>query len=598
VNFKRKTATNPVNSWIYFDWNADSDFEDAGEKYKLASGSLASQFSISLKVPDKSIVYDYNSPRIIRMRIQMNYNHDSTRICGPNTAGETKDYLLLVSEDLQKPIVSLIGADTIYLNNKQTYIEQGAIAIDNIEGDISSGIISSGNFKPNTPGTYYIDYTSCDCSGNCETERRTIIVEKYLEPITILINNNQNTCIEAARNNADYVDPGAIAYQLNPPVNHNNLIQLEGKVNTRRVGDYTLKYSVYTGNQSAYAIRKVCVRDRTPPILYAPQERDTNVQIGNLWADPVYAEDAYNWNCVIQREWGNNKALNTLVKGIYYVKYTAIDSSGNVSEPLVVYYRVDDFIPPQIQLNTPDVIEHDVGSPYFPVDVSATDNFYKEHEIAVLMISTNVEPYKLGTYQEVYEAIDGSGNRTLKTRTVKIVDKTAPRIWAETIHGCVGEEIWPMWGIQISDNYYSPELLKDYVEIVFQDVNIWEEGIYQIVYKVTDPSGNVSDLMVRYVEFRYFPNCRNSTVSLDEMAKIENPIVYPNPGTGIYNLKLPHNIESAKIKLYNTTGSLMYKSDVSQNEDKLNFEDLTAGVYMRECILNGTIYRRNVINTP
>lgn len=79
--------------------------------------------------------------------------------------------------DANAPVITLSGASTITLTVGATYTEFGAKATDDIDGDISNKIITSGTVNTATAGTYTITYTVSDSSGNTATATRTIIVK-------------------------------------------------------------------------------------------------------------------------------------------------------------------------------------------------------------------------------------------------------------------------------------------------------------------------------------------------------------------------------------------------------------------------------------
>jgi hypothetical protein len=205
----------------------------------------------------------------------------------------------------------------------------------------------------------------------------------------------------------------------------------------------------------------------------------------------------------------------------------------------------------------------------------------------------------LGTYTEVFEAVDGSGNVAQKTRTVNVVDTKAPRIWGEVIHGCVGEDIWPMWGISTTDNYYSPAQLKPLVEIVNQNVNKWEEGLYTITYRVTDPSNNTSDEFTRLVQYTYWPKCNNSTVGVDDVKSIEESVsVYPNPSNGLVTIDLNGSLaQNANVEVYNAMGQLILVKEFTVATGKFNIDlsSNASGVYTIKLIADGQVVTKRVV---
>ena len=61
-----------------------------------------------------------------------------------------------------------------------------------------------------------------------------------------------------------------------------------------------------------------------------------------------------------------------------------------------------------------------------------------------------------------------------------------------------------------------------------------------------------------------------------------SPLVYPNPGKGLFNLKLPAKEAGAaptEILLYDQVGKLIYRKEVTTKTSTLNLEHLQAGIY-------------------
>lgn len=82
------------------------------------------------------------------------------------------------SVDIRFPVISLIGSSSISIERGTTYSDAGATASDNIDGDITSSITSSGLVDTSTPGTYTITYSVSDAAGNSTSLSRTIIVNE------------------------------------------------------------------------------------------------------------------------------------------------------------------------------------------------------------------------------------------------------------------------------------------------------------------------------------------------------------------------------------------------------------------------------------
>jgi hypothetical protein len=79
-------------------------------------------------------------------------------------------------DDTSSPSVSLNGGSVVTLDLHQAYTEQGATANDSKDGDISSGIGTSGTVDVNNAGVYTITYSVNDKAGNAGEAKRTVIV--------------------------------------------------------------------------------------------------------------------------------------------------------------------------------------------------------------------------------------------------------------------------------------------------------------------------------------------------------------------------------------------------------------------------------------
>ncbi|WP_298340617.1 M14 family zinc carboxypeptidase, partial [uncultured Algibacter sp.] len=72
--------------------------------------------------------------------------------------------------DTTAPVITLNGNATIDLNVGDTYTEQGATATDDLDGDITAGIVIGGVVDTNIGGTYLITYDVSDAAGNAATQ--------------------------------------------------------------------------------------------------------------------------------------------------------------------------------------------------------------------------------------------------------------------------------------------------------------------------------------------------------------------------------------------------------------------------------------------
>jgi len=99
---------------------------------------------------------------------------------------------VIVSLDLP-PTITLTGSSTITLLVGDTYIEDGCVATDEIDGDLTSSIITTGTVDTSTVGTYTLVYSITDSASNIVSTTRTVIVNSSLDttpPVITLIGSS------------------------------------------------------------------------------------------------------------------------------------------------------------------------------------------------------------------------------------------------------------------------------------------------------------------------------------------------------------------------------------------------------------------------
>ncbi|WP_202710511.1 immunoglobulin-like domain-containing protein, partial [Sporosalibacterium faouarense] len=124
-----------------------------------------------------------------------------------DTTGAWSDLLLETTLDVTSPHISLIGDEAIVLEVGTSYTDEGAIAIDNVDGDITESITTTGIVDTEILGEYKTVYLVSDSSDNEATVTRAIYVEDTTKPIITLTGNNN---IELNIGDT-YTEAGAIA---------------------------------------------------------------------------------------------------------------------------------------------------------------------------------------------------------------------------------------------------------------------------------------------------------------------------------------------------------------------------------------------------
>jgi len=85
--------------------------------------------------------------------------------------------------DTTAPVITLNGEAIVTVIENTTYVDAGATAIDNIDGDLTSSIVTTGEVNTSVIGSYTITYTVSDSAGNTATATRQVTVEGNGNPV-------------------------------------------------------------------------------------------------------------------------------------------------------------------------------------------------------------------------------------------------------------------------------------------------------------------------------------------------------------------------------------------------------------------------------
>jgi|GEM_PF-555241 len=237
---------------------------------------------------------------------------------------------VIVSLDLP-PTITLTGSSTITLLVGDTYIEDGCVATDVVDGDLTSSIITTGRVDTSTEGTYTLVYSVTDSASNIVSTTRTVIVDPVCTSASIeLISGSNNQTITLG----DSI--GSINYQLTTdcPANangnalnssaqglpngviysfsgQNNTIIISGTPTTVGTFNYSLNYyneqTIESSTVSASVSGQIVV-----------QESTTSTSTTNTSTASIYFEN--NICKCPQATVGDTEVING-------VTYTAVDNS-------------------------------------------------------------------------------------------------------------------------------------------------------------------------------------------------------------------------------------------------------------------------------
>jgi len=87
--------------------------------------------------------------------------------------------------DTTAPAIALAGEQSVTVDAGTAYVDAGATASDNYDGDLSGQIVTTNPVDTAVPGTYTVTYTVSDASGNTAVKTRNVDVAGETGTVTI-----------------------------------------------------------------------------------------------------------------------------------------------------------------------------------------------------------------------------------------------------------------------------------------------------------------------------------------------------------------------------------------------------------------------------
>ena len=357
--------------------------------------------------------------------------------------------------DLEIPIITLLGASPVDVAFGGVYVDDGATALDDVDGDLTGSIVTVNPVDTSILGTYTVTYNVADAAGNDAAEvTRTVNVVDSTMPVITLTGSDPVT-VEVG---APYVDDGATASD-DVDGDITDSIVTVNPVDSATVGTYTVTYNVAdaAGNDAVEVTRTVNVVDTTAPTLDSAVTQDSdgdgeidsivltfNEDIDDEMLD-VGTADGWDVSGYDVESIGTGATANDNVLVLAFAESGTPDTSAT---PTVTYTVSGG------PVSTHDLAGNELGSlessttdgaaPLLllvgssPVSVS-TGGVYTEEgatlsdagdsgDSSVVIGGDVVNTSAPGTYTVTYDFTDGWGNEAVQiTRTVTVSTPTPPR---------------------------------------------------------------------------------------------------------------------------------------------------------------------------
>jgi hypothetical protein len=291
-----------------------------------------------------------------------------------NAARELVRYVIV--KDRTRPVLTLIGKDTVIVDVGSKYADSGAKSFDSLDGDISSKITVSGNVSTIKPGTFVLTFSSIDHSGNLAQITRTVIVKDLQPPVITLIGADTVHSIMGS----SYRDSGATAYDSLQGVLTSGII-MTNNIDSAHPGFYQVIYNIKdsSGNSAVEIKRIVEIKDTTKPQISIIGNDTITINLGAAFNDyGAVAVDNADGDISDKIKIGGD-SLKTAVAGLYTRIYSVKDSSGNSAQTKRII-TVIDTVPPVLKLNSGSILNIPSNMPF--VNQSTTKKNDKDSPLA------------------------------------------------------------------------------------------------------------------------------------------------------------------------------------------------------------------------
>lgn len=304
--------------------------------------------------------------------------------------------------------------------------------------------------------------------------------------------------------------------------------KVQGMVNTKKIGKYTLTYRAKKNKEEVAVKKKVEVVDTTAPKLNISGTFDNVCPNGRTNGVTYEAIDNYDGNITDKIEYKvkDNRII-----------YRVTDSSGNSTKKEFDIIIKDDEKPTLI-LNGESTIYISVGSKYVEPGYVAIDNCDDDITDQVKVLGV-VDTSKKGTYEITYSVKDGFGNEAVAKRIVKVFPKNDYKpgtVNAKTIYLTFDDgpgaytarllDILKKYDVKVTffvtgyNNNYNELLTREYNEghtvglhsythdysLIYRSMDAYMEDLLKIQNKVKEYTG-IESTIIR------FPGGSSNTVS-------------------------------------------------------------------------------------
>jgi hypothetical protein len=421
------------------------------------------------------------------------------------TEGVTYPFMLWAepdpcNPDMTPPSLTLQGLDPETVECGNAYVDNGATAADDCDGDLTASIVVGGD-TVNTamPGAYVVTYNVNDAAMNPASEiTRTVNVVDTIAPV-ITLQGSSPVTVECG---SAYTDAGATASDTCGGDLTASIVVAGDAVNTTSPGSYVITYNVSdaAANAAAQVTRTVNVVDTTAPVITLLGSSPVTTECGSAYTDAgATASDTCGGDLTASIVVAGD-TVNTTAPGSYVITYNVSDAAANAAAQVTRTVNVVDTTAPVITLLGSSPVTTECGGAYTDAGATVSDTCGGDLTASIVVAGDTVNTTAPGSYVITYNVSDAAANAAAQvTRTVNVVDTNAPTL------ALIGDSIVTIecGGSYVDTGATASDAcggdLTGSIVVGGDTVDTAVTGNYIITYNVSDSASNTATQIARTV---------------------------------------------------------------------------------------------------
>jgi len=86
-----------------------------------------------------------------------------------------------------------------------------------------------------------------------------------------------------------------------------------------------------------------------------------------------------------------------------------------------------------------------------------------------------------------------------------------------------------------------------------------------------------------------------NALSNDSFDYENNIMVYPNPASNYFIVKLNFDVENSEINVFDINGRIVHKQSIGSGETQISIDNLQDGIYLLNIIIDNKVFYKKIV---